>query len=680
MPHTHPSSIFLAQTVSLLRCACLVFPLILLSCAEGSPPTLNDQAGGPFGKADVTIGPIDHIRCEIDESFVRRGGFAQVKVDARDSSGEASRNYRLIPSPEVGTRVVQRNQVIFDLDGLYAIRCCALDTDLCDQVAVQVGEQAPALAVSVQPFSEQGAALTGHALDRTGRAAKVTVNGYEVSSDDKGHFETRVATPTGLNHYEVVATGGDGESSIRHAWTIGGPFYNIDEIDPSALRLRLGIESYPLISQVLTDYFMQLAERTSNSDELSVTQSGSTLGYAWEVTPNRLAFGETDIRLASGTRADELTLIVSLEHFQVFAEGRTRFSEGSWQDRDVLVTADLYIEVPFSLHAQGIDIGQVKSQVERLEVEISDMPSFIEGILEFIFDRTIQRKLVKMIESVGDQGLSSVLTRFEFNEQTELPEPLSGELNLSGRVSELQVDHQGVTLGIGLSVDGETDPARINAPGPLMTSSELPKLNQDAPYELGIHLDALNRILFSAWQTGSLDFSSVSEQPLGRDELFGDQRLTLFVTPALPPVARMGDRLGEFIIEIGALRIDGILESDLAVLNCAIEVGASIRTLVSNHQDVILSSTSVEQLKADILIAPAGWEKEPTRALVAQIIKEDIAPKYADILRSIPIPNADLSDLDLPSINALITRSTFISTSANSLTVSADVEIKLAND
>ena len=258
----------------------------------------------------------------------------------------------------------------------------------------------------------------------------------------------------------------------------------------------------------------------------------------------------------------------------------------------------------------------------------------------------------------------------------ELPEPLSGELNLSGRVSELQVDHQGVTLGIGLSVDGETDPARINAPGPLMTSSELPKLNQDAPYELGIHLDALNRILFSAWQTGSLDLSSVSEQPLGRDEIFGDQRLTLFVTPALPPVARMGDRLGEFIIEIGALRIDGILESDLAVLNCAIEVGASIRTLVSNHQNVILSSTSVEQLKADILIAPAGWEKEPTRTLVAQIIKEDIAPKYADILRSIPIPNADLSDLDLPSIKALITRSTTISTSSNSLTVSADVAIK----
>ena len=658
-------------------CICLVLPLFFLSCAEGMFGSSTEENTGTFAKADVSSGPIEKLSCQIEESFVRKGSFARIKVDALDAEGIPSRNYELKPTPDVGTRIIQRNQIIFDLDGAYTVQCCALDSNVCDQVAVQVGELAPALAVSVQPFVEDGSSLRGHAVDSHGMAAKVTVNGYPVNSDEHGHFETRIATPSGLNHYEVIATGNDGTQSIRHAWAIGGPFYNVDEMDPSALRLRLGLNSYPLISRVLTDYFIQLADRTSNSAELSVTQSGSALGYNWEITPTRLGLGSTEVRLAEGSRADELILLVHLDDFQAFAQGRTRFRGGFWKDREVVVTADLYIEVPFILHTDGVQLGQVKSEVNRLDVEISDMPGFIEGILEFIFDGTIQRKLVEMIESVGDQGLSDVLTRFEFNEQLELPEPLTGELELTGRVSELQVDPQGLTLGIGLAVDGETDPARLHAPGPLMMNPDLPKLNLGSSYELALHIDALNRILFSAWQSGSLDIATIKDQPFGEtDDLLGDQSLTLFITPSLPPVARMGDRLGEIMIEFGALRVDGILNSDLGVLNCAIDVGASIRTLLSSREDLIQSSTAAENIKADILIAPAGWEREPTRALVERIIETDIAPNYAEILKRIPVPQADLSSLDLNSINALITRSLNVSTTSNSLTISAQLELK----
>ena len=498
-----------------------------------------------------------------------------------------------------------------------------------------------------------------------------------MNSDETGHFATEVATPTGLNHYEVVATGEDGTSSTRYAWSIGGPFHDINEIDPSALRLRLGLDSYTLISRVLEAYFAQLVDRTSNSNELSVTQSGSALGYSYEITPSRLGLGPSEVNLVAGTRDEELILMVRLDDFQAFAQGRTRFGNGYWKNREVVVTADLYIEVPFSLHSNGIELGQVKSEVGRLDVQISDMPGFIEGILELIFKGTIRRKLVEMVESVGDQGLSDILTSFEFNEQIDLPEPLSGALELTGRVSELQVDQQGVTLGLGLSVDGESDPARLKAPGPLMTSADLPKLNLGAPYELALHIDALNRILFAAWQTGSLDMSTVADQPFGEDDdVLGNQYLTLFITPALPPVARMGERLGELIIEFGGLRVDGILESDLAVLNCAIDVGASIRTLLSSNDNIIQSSTAVEDLRADILITPAGWEREPTRLLVERLIETDIAPEYAKILRELPVPEADLSGLDLNAVNALITRSLAISSTENSLTMSAEIELK----
>ncbi len=668
-------SYLLQSTIS--RGLSLAICLAAFSCAESASISEEERGGGPYGKADVTAGPIEDISCSIEQSFVRRGSFATLQVKAKDADGALSRNYQLVTEPKIGTRVVQRDQVIFDLDGLYTVHCCALDAQRCDQVAVRVGEIAPALAVSVDPFTENVALLKGHAQDRSGRPAKVSVNGNVVSSDESGHFEARVASPTGLNHYEVVAVGSEGEQSTRHAWTIGGPFNGIDELDPSAIRLRLSQDSYPLMSQILTAYFIKLADDASNSEDLSVPQTGSTLGYEYEVTPSRLGLGETQVRLAAGAQVDELVLMVSLENFQAFADSQTRFGGGDWKHREVVISADLYIEVPFTLHSQGIDIGQVKTDVNDLQVEISDMPGFIEGILEVAFDRSIQKKLVKMVESVGDQGLSEVLTQFEFNKSITLPEPFTGDLDLTGRVSELQVDEQGVTLGIGLSVDGETDPARLDAPGPLMTSVQGPSLNNGAAYELAFHLDALNRILFSAWQTGSLDMVSMKDQPFGeRDDVFGDQSLALFVTPMIPPVARVGDRSGELIIDLGALRIDGVLQSDLAVLNCALEAGASIRVLLSSDQVALTSSAALKDLKADVLIAPAGWETEPTRELVARIIEEDIAPKYAELLQSTPIIEADLSALGLSEINALITRSLSVSTTMNSLTMSADLELK----
>jgi hypothetical protein len=383
------------------------------------------------------------------------------------------------------------------------------------------------------------------------------------------------------------------------------------------------------------------------------------------------------VRLTEGRTPGSLTLIASIERLQILADGRTRFAGGSWREREVTVSADLMIEVNFTPHSEGVEIDQVKSEVANMNVEISDMPSFLEGILELICEGSIQEKLVEVIESVSDQGLNSILTRFEVNERLELSAPLSGALDLKGRVSELEVSGDGLLLGVGLSIDGETDPARVQAPGPLMTSLEVPKLNQGAPYELAFHLDLLNRLFFSAWQTGGLDLITRVDEPIrDQGDLLGDQQLTLFVTPSLPPVVRMGEREGELLIELGGLRVDGVLESELAVLNFALEAGGALRALLSAHGSTLHTSATAEGLTADVLIAPAGWEKEPTRQLISRLIETKVAPKYVDLLRSLPVPSADLSDLNLGSLQTLQARDLSLSSTPNSLTLGADVELK----
>ena len=104
------------SSVALKSSVYLALPLLLLNCSEGMFSSSTEENTGTFEKADVSSGPIEKLSCQIEESFVRKGSFARIKVDALDAEGISSRNYELKPTPSIGTRVVQRNQIIFDLD------------------------------------------------------------------------------------------------------------------------------------------------------------------------------------------------------------------------------------------------------------------------------------------------------------------------------------------------------------------------------------------------------------------------------------------------------------------------------------------------------------------------------------------------------------------------------------
>ena len=679
---SHPPSFYASLDASPLKFSTLIIALsfgAVFGCAntEVTSQEERDTEGLELGKADITVGPIERLSCAAEHSFVRRGGFARFEVEALDSTGVKSRNYSLQVTPEVGARVVQRDQVIFDLDGLYTVRCCAHDTPLCDQVAVRVGEYDPALALSVHPFSVGEVSLSGHALDQAGKPARVSVDGRRVESDERGHFEVRLPTTQGLNRFEVLAEGSAGGWAVRHAWSVGGPFADINSINPAAARLRLGPAAYPQLSALLTELLVREVSRYSESAELKQTQSGRSLGYEWEVTPTGVEVAQPSLVIREGGREGELIVSVELMGFTVFADGQTRFS-GEWKQRDVELSADLAVELVLSPHERGLEVVSSRTSVDQLNIEISDMPGFFEGVLEWVFEGRLEDELVRVVEGVGDRGLSEVLMGFEVNERLSLPAQLSAELEVSGRVVELSAGARGLTLGLGLSIDGETDPARVEAPGPVMMSAEPPELGMHTPYELSLHLDVINRLMFAAWQTGGLDFIHDKSAPFGDDEgdFWQTERLTVFVTPELPPVVRPGEREGELVIEVGALRLDGVLEGELAVLNFALEAGARLRAQLTGGPDQLSVSAAVEGVEADVLIAPAGWEREPTRRALEALISEDVAPKYAELLSQLPLPTADLSALELEGVQSLSIRDLSVKTPSHSLSVGAQLELK----
>ncbi len=170
---------------------------------------------------------------------------------------------------------------------------------------------------------------------------------------------------------------------------------------------------------------------------------------------------------------------------------------------------------------------------------------------------------------------------------------------------------------------------------------------------------------------------SITTDPIELEsDLIQAKSLTLFITPQLPPVVKMGQRDGELVLEIGEVYVDGILESDLGVWNTTLTAGGTLRALITATEDGIQVSTTTERLEVDVLITPAQWEIEPTRQLLESVIAKSILPKYMDILKELPIPNADLSSLQLPNIQSLRIKSLNFKSDQTSLSAQAEISME----
>ena len=633
----------------------LAFGTGMWGCSNSSTGEDLLIANGDLSKADITVGPIQSISCKPQSHFVRRGGFGSFDVQALDAQGKASRNYELRLTPQTGTRVVQRNQVIFDQEGRYEVKCCSLDTEYFEQVAIHVGSLNPALSVDVTPFSEGEVQIKGQAMSSREQPAQVWVNGQEVPTNPQGYFEKWMPALLGVNRFEVKAMDQEGQMSIRHGWSIGGPF-NLSEASSVGPLLQLGLsaDAFKDLESLIEKFLIRSIRNYAQSDEFQKTQSGSELGYSFEITPTSIPNPQIDLSLTTGPRDGELQLHILLPQFTLLGEARTRFAQGAWRDRSVSVQADIEVFGSFILQGNELTLDHLDANVDQLDLEISDLPGFIEGILGFFFKRQVQNEILNALERAGNESLEGIISGFEIQETLELPEPLQGELGLLAQVAQLNLNAQGLQIGFQLDFNGETDPLYKDAPGSISYSNPLKASSFEHPYQAQFHLDLLNRLLFEVWQMGTLN-----QQTLIHDLIEGDEdeiqadRFTLFVSPQLPPVLTLGENQGELVFQMGGIRLDGILESNVGFWNCAVEAGVRAKVLINQWQDEIGFQVNVDQMDVDVLIAPGGWEVELTRQLLERIITKDVLPKYANMIRMIPLPQADLQDLNLDGIQSL---------------------------
>jgi hypothetical protein len=630
------------------RALLCLFALLPIACSDDPAPEASAAGAFEGGKADSLAGPITALTCAVPEAHVRPGGFARVEVHATDVEGHASRNYAITVSPSAGTRVVQRNKVIFDHEGSYQLTCCALDAPHCDTAGVQVGRVHPMLVAQSTPFTDDGLVrLSGRATGRDGQTPRVTVNGATLELAADGRFNAFLAVVPGVNAFEVVATDGEGQWSTAHTWSMGGPFQAADVPRTNAARVRLGAEGFSQLTTLLGSAVEGFLESTHFDDLLNHRYEGTLRDRAWAVQPKFFNMGTPDLSLRA--TAGGLQVAVDLHAITFAATIGGDVPLLGWTEREVTIGLSTF-DLSGQLVARDGTLALESAEVTYSDpqVDVPGLPDFlVEATLRF-FEDELSASLEARIKAAVETQVAGLAQAFAEPRSVTLPEPLWGALQVHGALEQITLDARGLQAQLAWAVDGDTDPRRADAPGYVITEGE-PVITGANPLELALALDAMNAALFAAWQIGALDLAlEIPIQDLDRVGEVQVQRFDVFVDPQLPPMARPGDRPGEYLLELGGVRLDGVMETDLGVVNTALIAGATLRARIYIDDAGLNVTGSVEQLVADVLIPPKPLEAEPARRLVEQVLRERVLPRFADVLKTLPIPEADLAKIHLP--------------------------------
>lgn len=612
---------------------------------------------GADGKADTTVGPVTAMRCSAQSSYVRKGGYVEVDVDARDAEQQLSRNYALTVTPSADTRVIQRNKIIFDGEGAYEIACCALDTGLCDHTAVQVGQLYPALSVTAPRWLDgpQTARLEGRALDHTGKAASVKVEGQRVRVDADGRFTVSLPARSGVNTYTLVATDAEGRSSTRFAWVMAGPFGDLDRPEADGVVVALGDEAYPQLSDLIRRGLDLALQAESFYAGIMRSKEGTEGVYKWKMKP--VGIGITDVKVDLEPHPAGLQVNAALERITFTAELETKLGFFGWKKREATARlARLAASAVANVRDGQITLADLSVELTDLDLEISDLPGFVEDLLLYFFEDDLAKTLETQLQRQIDKKLASALDGFAKELPLELPEPLHGDLVATTRVSTIHGDAAGLMVGLALTVDGETDPLRLDAPGPWRGAAAAARPSRDAMYEAALSVDLLNTLFFAAWQTGALDLSFSQEEVRTNPDVPGVIRVDYFIDPRMPPVVYAGDNPGIFNLALPAIQLDVVMETSLGFVNASAAVGGEMAIAFKAEGDAVAVDVTPLDITLDLQVAPADLEREAVRRYLAGLVETKIFPKLARLSRVVPVPEADLTDLGLEGVSRLTVR------------------------
>jgi len=407
-------------------------------------------------------------------------------------------------------------------------------------------------------------------------ASDLRLNGDRLDVSTSDTFSVTADLPRGITVFSAEADGDDGAPLSARVGVIAGDFAEPGEDVTNGLLARLNQPGLATLAdfgetlvtaEVLTEQ-LALANPVYNAEPIVGTQLQADLaGVDFEkpeiiVTPTDGAL-QLQVSIPS--------LVVDVDAFGEVAWIDFRETVQVTAERAVL-TADVLLSVEDN--APAVQLVDPEVTLAGFAYDASILPSWIEDYLFTDSIRTaIEDALVDQMTEMVPAMLDETMAGLELAYSTEI---LGTALDVGVRFDAMDIDEDGLQLGLGLDmlIDGEAAPDKVY--GGFLTAPEAPSVpDVTTPMALILGDDLLNHALFELWRGGLADVDLSTEDGSLDPTLFEGVSVstaTVSTRAALPPV----------IVET-----DGQLELQLAELELTVETpGGSIGERLVARVDV----------------------------------------------------------------------------------------------
>jgi hypothetical protein len=387
-------------------------------------------------------------------------------------------------------------------------------------------------------------------IEGTGATPALTINGARAKVEADGSFHASMRPSAGLNL--VVAV--DGESRLETPF-LYGHFASPETPVPEAVALdigSIGIGGAPPAASLSSVTNLALADRDLIALIRNQTFDGTILGAKWTFKVNGGSHAKPNVALSTAVRG----IAVNASIANVTVDGTLSLALGGKDyardvhiivDRaTVLGEAELTLDREKGALRASLPKADAKLEGFRYDADNIGLPCCVDAIVSTVLQPKIEETIRDAMKSQIPQALELTLDGIGLPKQLDLSSlGLQKPLAIQSRFDSATFDPSGGTITASVLFGGKFDPGTPGekAPGWLKLGELRGNVSRTPSLGISFAVDAINQLLFAAWGTGALAFTT----PEGA--------LQVKLSPALPPVLSLTENgalragLGEVLVQ-----------------------------------------------------------------------------------------------------------------------------------
>ena len=473
------------------------------------------------------------------------------------------------------------------------------------------------------------------------------VNGQAVEVNPDGSFSTTIEVGDGITLFDTIATDGNGNEANDARAVLSGSLVPQETPVAEGVVANLSGEAMNGLGSLVSN-LANNTDFTSLATALNpVVDAGSGCNEA-QVYVESVSHSGVEVGVAPVAGGIQATVSIRSLVVRGYVEFEAICIGGSasWT-----ISADAYdvggvILPTLSSGTIAIALGGVTSDFRGFNLDVNNIPGFIEGI----FEDDVRDKLAQILRDKVNEMVPSLSTAFlaEFLADAWEVSLLGQTVSLSVTPTAMSWTEQGGTISLDTSATiAGVEGMYLSSPRPRPSDADMASTG----IRIGLADDVLNQLLAAIWGSGALEDTMVPGDADALGAAFGGDVASATMTLMLPPVANFDTTTGSARITLGDMMVTALDPSGATL--AAFVVSADIDLAVETSSDGrIKLVTRTPRILAQVL------EQAPTLlvpldklkvAAIAELAIKTLSLKADDLLENLPVPGLADASITSPS-------------------------------